>query len=167
MHNNTHPNPRVGRIRSSYDALETGAAGLVERFYAMLFDRHPDIRPLFPKEMARQAQHLQAAIALVVRNLDRLDILEEPLKQLGARHAAYGVRSEHYKIVRDTMLDALAATAGPAWTPQLAADWRHALEEVSAAMLRGAAEVAYEAARIIAGTPATSPISLARPNAKT
>src|SRR5436305_9177366 len=84
------------RIQQSYQLLIPQIAELTERFYARLFADHPETRRLFTRDMAAQRRHLAAALALVVRNLKMLDALEQPLRELGAHHAAMGVRPEHY-----------------------------------------------------------------------
>lgn len=132
----------IQRIRASYLQIADRVPAMIERFYALLFQRLPAARPLFPDDMTRQRQHLLAALATVARNLDRTTALELPLRELGARHVAYGTRPEHYPVVRDALLAALAETAAEAWSPELDADWREALDQVAAAMLRGVPTVA-------------------------
>jgi nitric oxide dioxygenase len=89
---------------------------------------------------------LLAAVDLVVKHADALDALAEPLAQMGERHRTYGARVEHHPVVRDTMIAALAKTAGPAWTPQFASDWTAALNAVAGAMIKGAERAGHRAA---------------------
>lgn len=140
----------VTRIRRSYEAIAPRVQNVVDRFYAGLFAAHPPIRSLFPEDMSRQRQHLAASLAIVWRNFDNLEALEIPLKQLGSQHAGYGVRPEHYPVVRDQLLRAMAEELGPDWTPQMERDWFEALNRVAAIMLQGAAEAALDAARRLA-----------------
>lgn len=128
----------ASRLRESFETFSPRLDEVVEVFYRRLFDAYPGVRPLFPADMTRQRGHLAASIALVCRNIERLEMLEQPLRALGASHVRYGAAPEHYPIVRDTLLDALAEVAGPAFTPGLRRDWHDALTAVAAAMLRGA-----------------------------
>ncbi len=151
-------------VRETYAALAPRAGVLVDRFYARLFAARPEIRGLFQVNLAKQAQHLSAALALIVRNIDRLDMLEEPLRELGARHVAYGVLNDHYPDFREAMMGALRETAGPLWSAPAESAWGAALVAVTQAMLRGAAQVAFEAARAIAGDqPGTRLFRVAEP----
>ena len=127
----------IERIRRSYEAISASAGPMIERFYEILFLRAPSVRPMFPADMTRQRQHLLAALATVARNLHEAAALEQPLRELGARHQAYGALPEHYPVVRDALLDAMAEAAGEKWTDALCADWAAALDAVAAAMLRG------------------------------
>lgn len=146
-----HKEPRLNaesikRIRESFSLLEPKAGALMDEFYRRLFDGYPSVRPLFPADMTAQKKHLLAAVALVVKNADRLDSLEKPLMDMGARHVAYGAKPEHYPIVRDVMLDSLAVVAGPVWNETLRADWHAALSAVATVMIRGAEQATKQAA---------------------
>jgi hemoglobin-like flavoprotein len=113
---------------------------LAPLFYERLFERNPASRALFPADMMQQYAHFHVALAILVSNLDHLDALAEPLRELGARHVGYGVRKEHYAEFRDTLLDVLAGCAAELWSPRLHEDWREALTRVIAIMLEGAPE---------------------------
>jgi hemoglobin-like flavoprotein len=134
-------------VRASFAALAPKLPLLVERFYATLFSAHPELRVMFPQDMARQRDHLAAAFAVLVRNVDSLQAMEESLMGLGARHVAFGTLPEHYPMVRDALLESIAAAAQPAWTPQMEEAWRAALNAVCAVMLRGAAMAAIAVAQ--------------------
>jgi hemoglobin-like flavoprotein len=127
------------RIQLSYKQLVPHMTLVTKRFYERLFAAHPDTQALFRGDMARQQQHLAAALALVVRNLPMLDALEQPLRELGAAHARVGVRAEHYPAVCEAMTATLAEVASDLWSAELAADWRELLELISRHMLAGAA----------------------------
>jgi len=127
----------LDRIRSSFELLSPHMAQMTRTFYERLFAARPDTRQLFKVDMDIQRQHFAAALALVVRNLGLLDALEEPLHELGASHARVGVRPEHYPFVRDAMLKALAEALGPAWSSDLADDWRNLIETLASHMLAG------------------------------
>jgi hemoglobin-like flavoprotein len=148
-----HPSA-IARVATSYGALSGRLDELVDVFYRRLFETYPGVRPMFPVDMARQKGHLAASLALVCKNLSRLDLLEEPLMSLGASHVRYGARPEHYPIVRDTLLDALGEVAGASFTAELRRDWAAALNEVAAVLLRGAARAAEDAAAALPGARA-------------
>ena len=81
-------------------------------------------------------------MALIVRNLQLLDALEQPLMELGAGHAKVGVRPEHYPVVCRTMIEALRDGSADNWSEDLEADWLAALEHVSRMMMAGALQAA-------------------------
>lgn len=136
----------ITRIRSSFQAVAPQAQKLVDTFYDRLFATAPAVRPMFPKDMAKQKQHLLAAISLVVKNADKFDSLRQPLMEMGARHVGYGAKPEHYPVVRDVLLGTLKDIAGPAWNAQLTADWTGVINAVAGVMLEGAANAQRKAA---------------------
>ncbi|MBL0871507.1 MAG: hypothetical protein IBJ18_13120 [Phycisphaerales bacterium] len=136
----------VQRIRASFDLLAPRGNELIDEFYTRLFRTAPGVRSLFPQDMTQQKKHLLSAVALVVKNADKLETLEKPLQEMGARHVVYGAKKEHYAVVRDTMLETIGSLAGPAWTPELKADWTAALNAVAGAMIRGAESFEKKAA---------------------
>lgn len=125
-------------VRDSYDAVSPRITEATTAFYARLFEIAPAVRALFPSDMARQREHLAAAVALVARNADRLSSLAEPLRQMGARHSGYGAQPEHYAVVRDVLVETLAKTAGPTWDEATTRAWTAALNSVAGYMLEGA-----------------------------
>jgi nitric oxide dioxygenase len=145
----------IRRIQASRDTLLAGVEPLSEAFYELLFATYPHMRSIFPADMTRQRQHLASAITLVARNVERLDMLSEPLRGLGARHIAYGASNDMYPAVRDTLLEAMAKVAGDAWSEQAHRDWHEALDEVITLMLDGAraAHARLEAAALEPAMP--------------
>ncbi len=129
---------RIERLESSFNLVAPQAQELVDRFYALLLSRYPQVRPMFPEKMDNQKGKLIASLVLVVKNIRIPDKLLDPLTEMGKRYVAYGAVPEHYPLVRDTMLEVLGEIAGDAWTEQLYEDWHAALDLVSSVMNEGA-----------------------------
>ena len=125
----------IARLRASFAQLAPKAGELTELFYARLFAAHPGLRTLFPADMAAQRAKLAQTLAFVVASLEDSDKLRAATERLGRAHVGYGAQAEHYPIVAETLVGAMAATAGPEWTVALDRDWRTALERLAAAML--------------------------------
>jgi nitric oxide dioxygenase len=107
------------------------AAGI---FYARLFSLDPSLRALFPGDLRSQRQKLMTTLNVAVNGLWRLDKLEPVLRQLGVRHAGYGVQAEHYAIVGQALLETLAQGLGPGFTPEVEAAWREAYRLIAETM---------------------------------
>ena len=133
----------VNLLRASFDALRPHVNTLVDRFYSLLFERYPQVRPLFGRtDMPKQKQMLIQALALLVANLEKPQVLKGVLGPLGAKHSTYGVRDEHYDAVGLCLLDAMAETAGPLWTDDLTREWSATYGAVASLMKEGAANAA-------------------------
>lgn len=138
----------IQAIESSFQLLAPRGEELVQRFYAALFSKNPQVRGMFPKDMSGQKQKLLASIVLVVKNIRQPEKLMQPLKDMGARHSGYGVEPAHYAIVRDTLLGVMSDMAGTAWTAQLSQAWTEALDTVSSIMQEGQRAAAAQSSRV-------------------
>jgi hemoglobin-like flavoprotein len=126
----------VNLLRQSFEVVATANPRFVTRFYEILFERHPQARPLFPQNgMARQAEMLTQALVAVLDHLEDAPWLQDTLGALGAKHVDYGVTREMYDWVGASLLAALAEVAGPAWTPELQAAWSEAYGAIVSLML--------------------------------
>ncbi|HSK02271.1 MAG TPA: globin domain-containing protein [Kofleriaceae bacterium] len=128
-------------LRQSFELVIERQPQLVNRFYEILFERYPQVKPLFGKNSGgKQAEMLGAALVAVLDHLEDAAWLETTLKQLGAKHVDYNVTSEMYGWVGDSLLGAIAETAGADWTPAVAAAWTEAYGAIASLMQIGAAE---------------------------
>ncbi len=118
----------IRRLRASMASFVAQGDRLAVTFYSLLFERYPAVRPLFPEDMTAQRSKLAATLAWVVAHLDRQDVMLPAVRELGKRHVKYGARPEHYPLVRDTLVDAMAITAGKEWDAMLAEDWRQSID---------------------------------------
>jgi hemoglobin-like flavoprotein len=122
----------VNLLRTSFEMLRPKAQTLVDRFYAILFQRHPRLKPLFAHvAMPEQKGKLIQALAFVVANLEKPDTLTEVLSGMGERHRGYGVTDEMYDAVGESLLAAMAEVAGPDWSPTLRDAWTMAYGAVA------------------------------------
>jgi hemoglobin-like flavoprotein len=92
-------------------------------FYARLFELDPSLRPMFTTDLKEQGRKLMRMIGMAVNGLDRLDELVPVVRQLGARHAGYGVRDEHYGTVATALVWTLEQGLGPDFTPEVKDAW--------------------------------------------
>jgi hemoglobin-like flavoprotein len=77
-------------------------------------------------------------IGAAVGMLDRPDALLPVLRQLGARHAGYGVVDTHYATVGAALLLTLEQGLGDAFTPETRAAWADLYAVISRTMQQGA-----------------------------
>ena len=128
----------IAQIKRSHAAVAATPRQLSAHFYRELFERAPDLRRLFPTDLTLLQGHFEAALAIVVRNLDDMQALGESLRDLGAQHVHWGARPEDYSTARDALVAAIRALS-PDWTPALDAAWRAAITSIIVPMLQGAA----------------------------
>jgi hemoglobin-like flavoprotein len=138
----------IEQIRSSYASVAASDRQLSARFYERMFAAAPDLRRLFPQDLTALQGHFEAALALVVRNLNEMETLRDPLRDLGAQHVHWGARPEDYLTAREALVGAIGSLS-PSWNATLEEHWRAAITAIIVPMIEGAAvHTALEAERI-------------------
>ena len=130
---------QIELLETSFQAIAPCVEAFVTAFYERLFTHFPQTRAFFAStDMKEQRKKLLGALALVIQNLRKPEVLTSALKGLGQRHVNYGVRPEHYPIVGGVLLETFADFLGERWTPAYQDAWAQAYETVCAIMLEGA-----------------------------
>ena len=129
-------------VTESWKSLAPNGAMVGTIFYRRLFEIDPSLQPMFARvTMEDQIHKLVTMLDLVVHWLDLPERLVPVLKQLGERHAKYGVHDEHYTKVGTALLATLEEGLGDRFTPELRSAWTEAFVLISSLMRRGAAKI--------------------------
>jgi len=131
---------QIDLVQASWKQVLPVAETAAQMFYGRLFFLDPSLRMLFRGDLREQGQKVMAMISFTVNGLARLDQLVPTVKALGRRHAAYGVRPEHYYTVGAALLWTLEQGLGSAFTPAVRDAWVAAYG-VLANTMRDAAEM--------------------------
>src|SRR6476619_3027882 len=91
-------------VQQTFAQLAPIADQAASLFYGRLFQVDPSLRPLFKGDMTAQGKKLMQMIGFCVGKLDALDEIVPAVKQLGQRHAGYGVTPAHYDTVAGALL---------------------------------------------------------------
>lgn len=119
---------------ASLETIGSAADEVAATFYVLLFDGRPYLRGMFPADLSTATDRLFAALIGLVEGLAEPDGLATSLAQLGRDHRKYGVRPSHYDAVREALLGALRAHAGPAWHEGYERAWRRAYDHAAQVM---------------------------------
>ncbi len=134
--NTEEPGLKISLLEDTFNSLAPQGEALVARFYEVLFERHPGVKPLFKNtDQKEQEKKLLSALVLVINNLRKPDVLGPALTNLGKNHQKYGAVAEHYGAVAAVLLDVMAEFAGDAWTDEVHEAWSDALNTVAGIML--------------------------------
>src|SRR4051812_47887639 len=114
---------QITLVQQSFAQVKPIAATAADLFYNRLFTLDPSLRGMFKKDMGQQGQMLMSMIGAAVGGLRDLDKLAPVVRQLGARHVAYGVKTEHYATVGAALLWTLEQGLGDAFTPEMHDAW--------------------------------------------
>lgn len=133
---------QIDLVQRSFGEVKPIAAAAANLFYTRLFTLDPSLRPMFKGEMTKQGQMLMSMIGAAVNGLRNLETLAPVVRQLGARHAGYGVRTEHYATVGSALMWTLEQGLGDKFTPAVREAWAGAYDLLSEVMQLGAMEPA-------------------------
>ncbi|BFZ64919.1 hypothetical protein YB2330_006072 [Saitoella coloradoensis] len=133
-------------IKATIPLLETGGEALATRFYKLLLDDHPDLRPLFNSShqaSGRQPRALAGAILAYAKNVDNLTPLKAAIERINNKHVALQILPEHYPKVGSSLLQAIREVLGAEIaTEEVLAAWAAAYGDLSS-LLIGAEEKKY------------------------
>ncbi|MFJ9753824.1 globin domain-containing protein [Streptomyces sp. NPDC101149] len=133
------PSPDAVLIRRTMAEVGPIADKVTSYFYALLFVRHPDLRPLFPAAMDTQRDRLLKALLTAAEHMDNTEVLVAYLQNLGRGHRKYGTRPEHYPAVGECLIGALSKYAPAIWDERTEAAWVRAYTTISQVMIDAAA----------------------------
>lgn len=116
-------------IQASVPVLREHGLAITTRFYARMFEAHPELRNLFNmgnQASGAQQQSLAAAVFAYAANIDNAAALTPVLDRIVHKHAAVGIKPSHYPIVGRHLLGAIGEVLCEAATPELIAAWDEA-----------------------------------------
>jgi hemoglobin-like flavoprotein len=114
---------QVELVQRTWRAVLPVGDTAAELFYGKLFNLDPGLRGLFKEDMVEQGRNLTAMISVAVGMLHKPERIRLAVRQLGARHAAYGVERRHYELVGTALIWTLDKCLGEAFTPETKAAW--------------------------------------------
>lgn len=131
---------QIDLVQQTFAEIKPIAPAAAELFYARLFMLDPSLKPLFKGDMAKQGQMLMSVIGTAVTGLRNLEGLAPVVRKLGARHVAYGVKTEHYATVGAALLWTLQVGLKEQFTPEVKEAWTAAYTLLADVMQLGAME---------------------------
>lgn len=131
---------QINLVQSSFAAVRPIASVAADLFYTRLFALDPSLRPMFKGDLVHQGRMLMSMLSSAVNGLGNLKAVAPVVRQLGARHAGYGVLDKHYATVRIALLWTLEKALKEKFTPAVSAAWTSAYELLAGLMQLGAAE---------------------------
>jgi hemoglobin-like flavoprotein len=128
----------IDLVQASWQQVPHTLEETATRFYTRLFEVDPALQRLFRGDMKDQGRKSMAMLTFLVNSLGRMDEIVPTLRSLGARHAGYGVRDEHYATVGATLLATLEQALGPRFTAEVRSAWLAALDAIAGTMTQAA-----------------------------
>ena len=121
-------------VKASFAKVTPIADTAAALFYDRLFATDPTLRPLFKGDMVVQGRLLITMIETAVENVQRFDEILPAVRDLGRRHAGYGVKAADYDTVAAALLGTLEQTLGAEFTPAVRDAWIAYYQTISGEM---------------------------------
>jgi hemoglobin-like flavoprotein len=122
-------------VQSTWRAVLPVGDTFAELFYGRLFAVDPGLRRLFRDDLLEQGRNLTAMLSVAAANLAKPERIRVALRQLGQRHAAYGVEPKDFRTVEDALMFALEHALIDVFTPEVKTAWQAAYALLSSTML--------------------------------
>src|SRR5262249_52090021 len=125
-------------VQASFARLAPSADAVGEMFYRELFALDPGLRELFKSDIVQQGRNLMRMLSTAIANLDRLEAIVPVVRDLGRRHADYGVEPADYQTGAHALIATLERGLGSDFTPALREAWTSCYRVLVGEMMTGA-----------------------------
>lgn len=130
---------QIRLVKATVPALRAHGEDITRHFYADMFRAHPELLNIFnPANQAtgRQARSLAASVLAYAEHIDAAGQLGGMVERIAHKHVSLEVLPEHYPIVGEHLLGAIAAVLGDAATPEILDAWAAAYGQLAELMIR-------------------------------
>ncbi len=117
-------------LQSSLDFILRNEEKFASKFYEKVFEKAPQVRSLFGKNMVAQGRLLTHMLAGIVYSLSRPEYLKSGLQTLGRNHEKYGVKAAYYPVVLETLIETIQEELGDHYNERIGKAWRQGLTGV-------------------------------------
>lgn len=131
---------QIQLVQETFERVEPLVDRASALFYDHLFALDPSLQMMFDDDLEDQGRILMESLALAVRHLGEPQQFMDEVRELGRRHAGYGVVPEHYRTMREALFWMLAQALEEKFTDEVVAAWAAAYGLLTEVMLAGAAE---------------------------
>jgi hemoglobin-like flavoprotein len=129
---------QVELVQSTFSTVQPMTATAGDLFYKRLFEIEPAAAALFKGDMRLQGRRFMEVLAVAVGSLSNMATLVPIVQRLGLRHAALGVRAEHYDSVQQALLWTLALILQDEYSDEVRSAWATAYAMLAGVMKEAA-----------------------------
>ncbi|WP_019570552.1 NO-inducible flavohemoprotein [Thioalkalivibrio sp. ALE11] len=121
-------------VKSTVPVLAEHGETITRRFYARMFEAHPELRNVFNQAhqaAGEQPQALARAVMAWAEHIDEPQVLEDTVRRIAHKHVSLRVTADQYAIVGEHLLGAMGEVLGEAATPEIVGAWEQAYWELA------------------------------------
>lgn len=121
-------------LRSSWASVAIDPGFAAQLFYGRLFSQRPELRAMFGDDMQVQGRKLMDTLNFVIDHLEKPEVLEKPVRDLGVRHQGYGVDPADYGDVGEALVWTFQNILKDDFKDETKAVWIDAYTQIANAM---------------------------------
>lgn len=121
-------------IDATLPVVEANAVKITSCFYPLMFQRYPEVLVYFNQTnqaKGTQRQALANAVVAYAKHLDKLGAISATVNLIVQKHCSLGILPEHYPIVGECLLAAIAEVLGDAVTEDILEAWGAAYQQLA------------------------------------
>lgn len=125
---------QIRLVKATVPALRAHGEAITRHFYGDMFSAHPELLNIFnPANQAtgNQARSLAASVLAYAEHIDEAGKLGGMVERIAHKHVSLEVLPEHYPIVGQHLLGAIATVLGDAATPEILDAWAAAYAQLA------------------------------------
>ncbi|MCO6491850.1 MAG: 2Fe-2S iron-sulfur cluster binding domain-containing protein [Phaeodactylibacter sp.] len=126
-------------VQKTTGALFSDEGAFANAFYQCLFAMAPEAQHMFQGNMERQGYLMGHMLKGAIYALSRPKNVALGFRELGRRHTGYGVREEHYLLVRKALVDTLESRLKDDYSDRIRLAWERMFDLAFQFMKEGAA----------------------------
>lgn len=126
-------------VQKTTGALFSEEGAFANAFYECLFAMAPEAQHMFQGSMERQGYLMGHMLKGAIYALSRPKNVALGFRELGRRHIGYGVREEHYLLVRKALVDTLESRLKEDYSDRIRLAWERMFDLAFQFMKEGAA----------------------------
>jgi len=131
-------NHQIGLVKESWSKLAKKSAKVSESFYQRLFELDEGMISVFEDtDMEAQGKKFADTITFIVKGLDQFELLGPAIGELGKRHINYGVKNDHYSVVKIALLDTLESESSSGFSEDTSCAWEATYNALADIMRKG------------------------------
>ncbi len=117
---------QIDIVKATTAVVEPLARDITEHFYPLMFKRYPEVKDYFNQshqEAGSQRQAVANAFIAYAKNIEQLEKLGDAVALIAHKHCSLGVLPEHYPIIGECLLEAIAHVLGESATDDVMEAW--------------------------------------------
>lgn len=134
----------IAIVKATVPAISQHGEELTRTFYAAMLGENPELFSQFNRddqENGAQPKRLAQTILAYAANLDKLEVLGTAVEKIAQRHCDTNVRADQYPMVGKYLLQAMKTVLGDAVTPEVAAAWGEAYQQIADILIQREAAI--------------------------